>query len=127
MKIGKTKRKKLIFKLDQVCSQIVRKRDKRCVICGSTKNLQCSHLIKRGRLSVRFDITDTHNLHTNCASCNYRHNNYPEFYTSWYLDKYGQDEYNRLLDKSQMLWKPTISELEELLAELAKLLKTYED
>lgn len=124
MKIGTSARKKLIQELDKTVSKIVRLRDKRCVICGSTNQLQCSHLIKRGRLSTRFDLD---NCNANCNGCNLRHNNYPEFYTEWWLNKHGQEKYTELINRSQGIWKPTIPELKELLEHLKKILSTYEE
>lgn len=117
-----SKRKKLIADLDKIVSLIVRARDKKCVVCGSTNQLQCSHLIKRGRLSTRFDLD---NCNANCNGCNLRHNNYPEFYTEWWLNKHSQEAYNKLIIKSQQLWKPTISELSELLENLKNIYNTY--
>lgn len=123
MKIGTTsKRKKLIQKLDTIVSLIVRARDGKCVICGSTKQLQCSHLIKRGRLSTRFDLD---NCNANCNGCNLRHNNYPEFYTEWFLEHKGYELYGKLISQSQQIWKPSNAELESLLEHLTKIYNTY--
>ena len=121
-RIKTPKRSKLIIECDKLVSKIVRLRDPYCVICGSTDRLQCSHLIKRGKHATRFDLT---NCNTNCASCNYRHNNYPEFYTSWWLEKYGIEAYNELIAKSKEQKKWTIPELLELKSYLTKLLDTY--
>jgi hypothetical protein len=64
-------RKWLIQELDKLMSIIVRKRDKRCVTCGSRQGLQCSHFYSRRYLSVRFDLR---NCNAMCAGCNRRHN-----------------------------------------------------
>lgn len=123
MKLGtKSNRKKLIQKLDTVVSLIVRARDGKCVICGSTQRLQCSHLIKRGRLATRFDLD---NCSCNCASCNWRHNSYPEYYTEWFLEHKGNELYSKLIEQSQQLWKPSNAELESLLEHLNKIYNTY--
>jgi len=124
MKLGtKSNRKKLIQKLDTVVSLIVRARDQKCVICCSTKQLQCSHLIKRGRLSTRFDLD---NCNANCNGCNLRHNNYPEFYTSWVIEEKGLKAYGELVSRSNQLWKPSNAELESLLEHLNKIYNTYQ-
>lgn len=120
----KTTRKKLIDKLDKIVSLIVRLRDKKCVTPSvkCTKVLQCSHLIKRGKLPTRFDLD---NCNTQCSYHNYLHNNYPEIYTEWWLNKYGQEKYNHLIAQSQKIWKPSITELQELLEHLTKIYNTY--
>ena len=121
-----SKRKKLINKLDTIVSLIVRARDGRCVTPTDkcTKVLQCSHLIKRGKLSTRFSLN---NCHCQCSYHNFLHNNYPEIYTEWWLNKYGQEEYNKLVVLSQAIWKPSLDDLERLLKNLTKIYKTYED
>ena len=125
MKLGtKSTRKKLIQKLDTIVSLIVRARDERCVTPTDkcTKVLQCSHLIKRGKLPTRFDLA---NCNCQCSYHNYLHNNYPEIYTEWWLNRYGQEAYNSLIKTSQQLWKPSIAELESLLEHLNKIYNTY--
>ena len=125
MKLGpKSTRKKLIQKLDTIVSLIVRARDGHCVTPTDkcTKVLQCSHLIKRGKLPTRFDLA---NCNCQCSYHNYLHNNYPEIYTEWWLNRYGQEAYNELIKTSQQLWKPSIAELESLLEHLNKIYNTY--
>lgn len=126
MKLGtKSTRKKLIQKLDTIVSLIVRARDGHCVTPTEkcTKVLQCSHLIKRGKLPTRFDLD---NCNCQCSYHNYLHNNYPEIYTEWWLNKYGQEAYNKLISDSQRIWKPSNAELESLLEHLTKIYNTYE-
>jgi hypothetical protein len=120
----KTTRKKLISKLDTIVSLLVRTRDKKCVTPSPkcTKILQCSHLIKRGKLPTRFSLE---NCNCQCSYHNYLHNNYPEIYTEWWLGKYGQEKYNTLIRDSQKIWKPSIAELSELLTHLTKIYNTY--
>jgi hypothetical protein len=100
---------KLIKQTDKLVSEYVRKRDPFCVLCGSRERLQCSHLIRRGRMSTRFDVV--HNCHTNCASCNYKHNIFPEFYTMWFIDKFGEEAYKNLIQRSLVIKKYTRTEL----------------
>ncbi len=107
--INKSKeRKKLIKKCDELVSLIVRKRDKRCVCCGSTKRLQCGHLIKRGKAATRFNLI---NNNAQCSSCNFRHNQYPEHYTSWFVQRYGTTVYRRLIELSLKVKKWELEEL----------------
>src|SRR5215207_1622335 len=64
-------RKWLIAELDRYTSVIVRRRDKRCVTCGSVQSLQCSHFYSRRYLSIRFDLR---NCNAMCSACNRGHN-----------------------------------------------------
>ena len=116
-KIKKPTLPKLLKKADKVFSLYIRNRDKKCVCCGATENLQNGHLIKRGRKSIRFHEK---NCNCQCASCNIKHNHYPEFYTNWFIKKYGQAEYEALIEQSKELKKFTIMELEELIKKYDK-------
>ncbi len=46
-------------------------RDKVCIICGSTNNLQIAHYISRGRLGLGIP----QNLGLMCAKCHYEYDN----------------------------------------------------
>lgn len=88
-----TRRKRLIKQLDEVCSLYVRKRDGRCVTCGSIDQPQCGHLVSRACYALRWD---ERNVHQQCAGCNLRHEFRPEIYTAWYIAEYGLPEYEKL-------------------------------
>lgn len=125
MKLGDPKKKpikksKLIKDIDELVSKIVRKRDGRCITCGSTKNLTCSHLIKRGRASLRFDLD---NCNCQCASCNFKHNHYPEFYTYWFVSTKGTEAYHDLFKRS---WQTKNWKIPELLEKKAELQAIYD-
>lgn len=64
----KTKKQKLIKKLDELVSKIVRKRDTRCLLCGSTENLQVHHYIVTKGHSTKYRW-DLRNLITLCYPC----------------------------------------------------------
>ena len=58
----KRKRKKIIknkswYKShsDTLFSKLIRRRDGRCQVCGTTENLQCSHVVPRANLHLRWD------------------------------------------------------------------------
>jgi len=53
-------------KLDKVFSLWIRSRDKRCLKCGKTENLQCAHIYSRIARSVRWD---SDNAITLCYAC----------------------------------------------------------
>src|SRR5918998_2511344 len=80
-------RKWLIAELDRLTSLIVRKRDKRCVTCGSVQSLQCSHFYSRRYLSIRFDLR---NCNAMCSACNRRHNRDRRPYETYMLETYGR-------------------------------------
>lgn len=76
---------------DAVFSRFIRERDQwKCVVCGSTERVQCGHLIRRGKHTVRFDET---NCNAQCSRCNWKHNHFPEAYTIFFIQKYGFQAY----------------------------------
>ena len=79
-------RKWLIAELDRLTSIIVRKRDKRCVTCGSVQGLQCSHFYLRRYLAIRFDLR---NCNAMCSICNRRHNRDRAPYERYMSNTYG--------------------------------------
>lgn len=108
-------KKVTIAKMDRLWSEYIRARDKYvCCTCGleGTKSeIDCGHLIKRGKKSVRFDPMNTF---AQCKSCNIRHNHWPEYMTRFFITTYGVKEYKKLIDRSKIIkgWKSY--ELEEL-------------
>ena len=95
-------RQRLIKRLDNVFSKYIRLRDKRCVICGTTENLQAGHLITRRCYATRWDEM---NVFAQCRNCNYTHEYRPEIFTNWYIEKFGADKYQELVVKSKMVVK----------------------
>jgi hypothetical protein len=82
------RRKWLIAELNKYTSRIVRRRDGRCVTCGTKRNLQCSHFYSRRYLAIRFNLL---NRNAMCGRCN-RHHNYDPFpYISYVLGNYGSE------------------------------------
>lgn len=109
---------RLIKKADIVFSLWIRARDKKCVTKNPycSDNLQCSHLIRRGKKAVRFSEI---NCHAQCAHCNYLHNYEPHHYTNWFIREYGQLPYEDLCDKANTTKKFTREELEEIIRKYA--------
>ncbi len=96
----KAKRKKIpaVSKIDAAIRTIVFERDRRCVLCGSIESLQWSHLISRRKWATRWDLRNSAVM---CARCHYKHHKQgPEAYTSWFLQKYGAEEYEALRIKA---------------------------
>ena len=90
---AKSERKRLVAQLDKVFSEYIRKRDGACVCCGAVENLQCGHLFTRAAYSTRWH---ERNAHAQCRSCNMRHEYDTYEYTTFFLNMYGRDEYDRL-------------------------------
>ncbi len=100
-------------KADALFSVFIRNRDKNiCVVCGSTKNVQCGHLIKRGKMSTRYDELNCHAL---CAVCNYLDQYEPWHYTNWFIKKYGAPLYQELYNKSKRLKQMKRLDYEDLI------------
>lgn len=81
-------RRWLIAELDRLTSVSVRRRDRRCVTCGTALRLQCSHFYSRRHLRTRFD---PRNCNAMCAGCNSRHNSDPTEYLRFMNERYGSD------------------------------------
>ena len=107
-------RRWLVSKLDRLVSVIVRKRDRRCVTCGSSRGLQCSHFYSRRHLAIRFDLR---NCHAMCAGCNRRHNSAPAPYLAFMLERYGAEVVAELDMLRGSLRKVSDEELRRLLKE----------
>lgn len=104
-------RTKIIRKLDAWFSKLIRERDKACLRCGRTVNLQCAHIFSRSKMSVRWDEA---NALTLCGGCHifWGHKNPLEFY-DWIREKIlGPEKFLKLRQKSDMKWKTTAHDLE---------------
>lgn len=109
-------RTRLIKQLDTIFSQYIRERDRRCVHGDASCRgpIQAGHLIRRGNHATRWDEL---NCHGECSGHNYKHNFYPELYTTWFVEKYGQAAYTALVARSRTIRKHTAAELEALIQE----------
>lgn len=105
-------RKWLVAVLDRLTSLIVRRRDGRCVTCGTSQGLQCSHFYSRGYLSVRFDLR---NCNAMCAGCNRRHNRDRRPYERYMRKRYGTAVIAELDQLRASLQKVADAQLIELL------------
>lgn len=116
----KSNRAKLVDKLDDLVSIIIRGRDQKCVVCGSTDKLTNGHIFSRGSYSTRWDITEDGNCHTQCWGCNYKHvrDQYPYF--NWYIKKFGQVKFDALRRRFKETRPYKDYELEEIYEELLK-------
>lgn len=62
----RAKRKGRKRTVDNLFSKVVRARDGRCLKCGTVEKLQCSHVLPRTHLSIRWDLD---NAITLCYRC----------------------------------------------------------
>jgi len=93
----------LVLKADQKFAAYIRNRDgNKCILCGSTKNPTCGHLIKRGKKATRWDEVNCNCL---CSGCNYKDNFEHDHYVLWFLREYGQPMYEDLLERSKCIVK----------------------
>lgn len=105
-------RKWLIWQLEILTSRIVRQRDRKCVTCGTTRTLQCSHLYSRRYLTIRFDLR---NCNAMCALCNRRHNEDPSAYLGFMNKHYGLAIIEELNELRMSLIKVSDEELRQML------------
>ena len=95
----------------------IRRRDGRCVRCGKTKNLQCSHFWVDGRNSTRFN---EENCDTLCYACHYGNLDGWEYqkqgeYMQFKIKQLGTKRYKALERLSNDYKKFTMDELEEII------------
>lgn len=105
--------KKQMEKCDEIFSLYIRYRDRKCVLCSSVEDLQCSHYFtKKSHSSVRwYEI----NAHAMCDKCHCRHHNQGEHeYAMWMLDKYGRDMIDFLEQRAYSEKSYTLQELCEI-------------
>jgi len=84
---------------------------------------QPGHIISRGKKTVCWDLR---NVHKQDMSDNLLHEYYPEVYITWYIQTFGLDEWNDLLNDSRRLWKYSMDDLETLHYELTEVQKWQE-
>ena len=112
----KISRKGWIKKLDKLVSEIVIKRDKHCIICGSTKQLGAGHLFSRRFYNGRWDLD---NVFAQCWACNFKHTKDPYPYWNWYIKKFGLRKFNKLAEKVRQITHFKDHQLQEMYEKLS--------
>lgn len=98
--------------IDTLFSKYVRQRDGYCQRCGKTENLQCSHVMPRTFISVRWNPD---NAITLCYACHiYWWHKYPHDASAWFDSKWpGRYQRVRYITNSGIKTKP-LDEYEKL-------------
>jgi len=98
----KVNKKKLIKKMDDLFSKIIRSQGE-CDKCGKTKSLQCSHVVSRRHLQTRWDLDNAIPL---CYRCHihWQHKE-PHEFVRWFDDKYGGKLYDELKRRANKIGK----------------------
>lgn len=108
----KKSRKALVKLADKYFSEFIRKRDKKCIQCGTTQNLTCGHLFSRVAYSTRWD---EENGWGQCASHNLRHEHDALPFTRVIEGILGREKVDALHRRFSTPRKFTNSELEEII------------
>jgi len=116
----KSKRERLIEKLDALHSKYIRKRDGQCVQCGSVQQLTWGHIFSKRHHVARWDMEDNGNVHTQCWPCNYRHIRQQYLYFKWYQDRFGMAQFEELYARWCKTRKVSDAEIQELIDDLLK-------
>jgi hypothetical protein len=116
----KPTRKGLIKKLDTICSEIVRARG-RCLKCGASDypHLDPAHIFSRKYLNTRWDIDL--NIICLCDGCHFWAHANPILFTEFVRKKLGEDKYQLLKEAHNLIYKPTLADLQEKLKVLQEI------
>lgn len=98
---------------DRVFSLWIRKRDKKCVTCGSTQNLQCGHYISRSCNQLRYDEV---NCHAQCMPCNVFKRGAMDQYAIFLQQTYGPEILYWLSAEKNKLKQWKVNELETIIS-----------
>jgi hypothetical protein len=101
--------------LDAIVRLILPLMESCCFTCGTTKNLQVSHLFERRHLWTRWDTDPQGNNHLMCERENNAHEDHPEVYTNKFLKRFGERTYADVAERAHSKAKLTYSDLLELL------------
>ena len=127
----KTKRQKLVEKLDNNISLIIRSRDGKCLLCGkeaNIKELDCHHFIHgRGNFKYRWDFKNCVSLHKGCHRFKIHNSANTPHLEQLKKNVIGniltQEEYEEIVWDKTIGTKHTIPELEELVEITSEFIK----
>ena len=107
----KPSRTTLRNKCDRLFSLYIRDRDKVCVRCGTTQNLQCAHVFSRIYMKVRFDPRNAVAL---CAGCHKYMTHYGIQWEEFIRGRMGDEAYEELRSDARSIGEKV--DYEEVLA-----------
>ena len=82
-------------------AQFIKLRDRRCVTCGSTEGLQCSHVFRRHSYATRWD---SQNAAAQCKKCHFLHHTQSEYPLQNYMKRrIGQDAMDEMWFRSKQV------------------------
>ena len=115
-KRSKSERQLLEKQLYDLTSIYVRRRDGKCVTCGTTAELTMSHWQKAGKQRARYDLR---NVNAQCARCNQLHNRWTGPY-NLYMEKHYSSadriEINEWASINE--WKWPVIELRQMVKDI---------
>jgi len=112
----KTKRRKLIDKLDKLWSEKVKSVGK-CAYCGKDSYLNPHHIYSRSNYSTRWDLDNGICLCSGChtLSSTFSAHKTPMEFSEYIKEKRGNEWFNRLRAKAKQVVKYSNSDLEEMI------------
>jgi hypothetical protein len=120
----KDSRRELKLKADIQFSLFIRLRDGACILCGSTRNLECSHYHGRGNPALKLDPLNSHAM---CRFHNQAHNNNRKPYRDYMLRTYGQKALDTLEERSRKYTKYSDEDLRQKIKEFEDLVAILKD
>lgn len=113
----KPKQNRIDQQYDSFIRIIIKRKEKRCITCGTSENLELSHWIGRAHRGTRWDAR---NCHMQCIHCHQAHHAVKEgsmsSYTAWMVLHYGQGVIAELikLKNSDVKYKDFETELKRI-------------
>jgi len=95
-------RKGLIKAADDSFGRYIKARDRACVTCGRTDNLDCSHVIRKAR--GHFHRWNPDNAYAHCRTCHMEHHNVSEMRLIAYAtEKLGAEKLDQMRREAQTI------------------------
>lgn len=119
-------RKQLVKRLDAAFSILVRIKTKQeighCAFCPNPIQ-DCFHFLTRSKYSIRWDFR---NAIGSCKGCNFKNEFDPHSFIAYFLKRWGQEAYEKLVLDGNTLSDYSIHDLRQLLDSMTGTLKPLE-
>lgn len=119
----KTKKDKLLEQCEDLWKETCKKRDGKCIFCGSMDILQVHHVYSRQSASTFLDINNGTTLCKKCHAKVTFNNDFKTEFTIFLVKRMGEKLLTSLRKKSKKVCKWTIKSLEAKKKELEKKLE----